>query len=115
MCSAAQVDILLPYYFQVLGLGASPLDTIAKPGPDGIGLEVGQQPGEQKRRQKHAYIQQIVAETILTRLLCLLLAFGLKSDASVRNCSGGLPNTTLGSKQRVALRRVKKRGKPEDS
>eukprot|EP00913_Durusdinium_trenchii_P034587 g32357.t1 len=67
-----QVDILLPYYFQVLGLGASPLDTIAKPGPDGIGLEVGQQPG-------------------------------------------GLPNTTLGSKQRVALRRVKKRGKPEDS
>ncbi|CAK9096553.1 unnamed protein product [Durusdinium trenchii] len=40
-----QVDILLPYYFQVLGLGASPLDTIAKPGPDGIGLEVGQQPG----------------------------------------------------------------------
>eukprot|EP00438_Fugacium_kawagutii_P026594 Skav215159 [mRNA] locus=scaffold1997:137245:141568:+ [translate_table: standard] len=42
---AAIVDIQLPYYFQVLGLGAAPTDTVVKPGDGGIGLEVGRQPG----------------------------------------------------------------------
>ena len=41
----SQVDIRLPYYLQVLGLGASPTDTVVSPGSAGIGLEVGRQPG----------------------------------------------------------------------
>eukprot|EP00435_Cladocopium_sp_Y103_P058463 s559_g20.t1 len=40
-----EVDIQLPYYFQVLGLGAAPTETVVSPGVRGIGLEVGRQPG----------------------------------------------------------------------
>eukprot|EP00434_Breviolum_minutum_P031742 symbB.v1.2.028072.t1/scaffold2936.1/size66856/1 len=40
-----EVDIQLPYYFQVLGLGASPTETVVRPGTGGIGLKVGRQPG----------------------------------------------------------------------
>jgi len=36
-----EVDIELPYYFQVLGLGGQPGDTIVNRGPRGIGLKVG--------------------------------------------------------------------------
>ena len=39
------MDIQLPYYFQVLGLGASPTETVVRPGTGGIGLKVGRQPG----------------------------------------------------------------------
>ena len=39
------MDIQLPYYFQVLGLGAAPTETVVSPGVRGIGLEVGRQPG----------------------------------------------------------------------
>jgi len=34
------VDIDLPYYFSVYGLGNSPEDTVVKPGPDKVGLRV---------------------------------------------------------------------------
>lgn len=40
-----EVDIQLPYYFQVLGLGATPTETVVSPGAKKIGLEVGRQPG----------------------------------------------------------------------
>ncbi|CAJ1441080.1 unnamed protein product [Effrenium voratum] len=40
-----QLDIELPYYFGVYGLGALPSDTIAGPGSSGKGLAVSRQPG----------------------------------------------------------------------
>jgi hypothetical protein len=46
-----QVDIQLPYYFQVLGLGAAPTETVVSPGLRGIGLEVGRQPGAVTTRE----------------------------------------------------------------
>jgi hypothetical protein len=35
-----EIDINLPYYFAVVGLGKMPNDTVVKPGPKGVGLRV---------------------------------------------------------------------------
>ena len=48
-CGVCQVDIELPYYMQVLGLGAGPYDTRAHVGAKKSGLSVNQQPGLDNR------------------------------------------------------------------